>query len=119
MYPEDDFIITLTDESIEIIRPDGRKQAVRWDDVQTISVVTTDEGPFAPDIWFVLQGKGDACMFPQGAPKSDEAYERISQFNGFDFEALIKSMSSTENAQFLLWKRSLIQSDEKERTGKE
>jgi hypothetical protein len=113
-YPESDFVITLTEESIEVVRPDGVKEMIRWDDVQTISVATTDKGPFAPDVWFVLLGNKSQCLFPQGAPRSDEAYERISQFDGFDFETFIKSMCSTENAQFLLWQRQPTSSIEPE-----
>ena len=103
--PENDFVIMLTDESITVIRPGRVKEMIRWDDVRSISVITTDEGPFLPDVWFVLQGNDGQCQFPQGAPKADEAYERISLFDGFDFETFIKSMSSTENARFLLWQQ--------------
>jgi len=105
LRPESDFLITLTDELIEVTHPNGTREMVRWDDVQTISVTTTDDGPFAPDVWFVLMGNEGGCVFPQGASKEDEAFKRISQFDGFDFDMFIKSMSSAENARFLLWQR--------------
>ena len=104
-HPEDDFVISLTDESMEVVHPNGIKEAIRWDDIQSIFVITTDEGPVSPDVWFVLVGNEGGCLFPQGAPKSDKAYERISRFDGFDFDAVINAMSSAENARFLLWQR--------------
>ena len=106
--PEDDYVIVLTDESIEVMNPDGTKASVRWDDIQTITLMTTDQGPFLPDVWFELNGTEGRCLFPQGAPLSDEAYQRISQFDGFDFEVFINAMSVTDNALHLLWQRKAL-----------
>ena len=104
--PEDDYIITLTGEYISVINPKGITETVHWADVHTILLLTTDQGPFEPDIWFVLIGTQGKCVFPQGAPKSDEAYDHISQFEGFDFEVFIKAMSITHNEEHVLWKRT-------------
>ena len=44
---------------------------------------------------------------PQGNNSYDVIYERVSKWDGFNFEAYIESMSSTENAIFLIWKADL------------
>ena len=103
-WPEEDYVITLTDESIEVAHPNGTKETVRWDDLQTVQIVTTDQGPL-PDVWFVLCGKKNQCRFPQDAPKSKEAYERLARLEGFDYETFIQAMCVAENAQHLVWQR--------------
>lgn len=104
--PEDEFVVTLTDDDITVAHPERKTESVRWDDVQAIKVLTTDAGPFFPDVWFVLIGTNGGCVFPQGAPNAESAYDRISQFDGFDFETFIHAMSSAKNEEFLLWSRT-------------
>src|SRR5262249_33350686 len=77
-----------------------------WDALEEVSVLTTAEGPFAEDVFFVLAGGGGSgCVVPQGAPESGELLERLQRLPGFDNEAFIRAMSSAEDARFLCWRR--------------
>lgn len=103
--PEDDYIATLTDEYLRVEHPSRKAEQIAWKDIGEIYIVTTDEGPFLPDVWLVLLGNGAGCSLPQGAPQYDAVYNLVSKYEGFDFEAVIRSALSTENARFLVWKR--------------
>jgi hypothetical protein len=73
-----------------------------------VVVLTTSDGPFAEDVFFMLAGQnGTGCIVPQGAPESTQLLERLQRLPGFDNGALIRAMSSTEDATFRCWRRPL------------
>lgn len=99
--------VTFTDEAVTRIRPDGVEEKIRWDDLHEVGIVTTDEGPFREDVFFLLiasDGKS-GCVVPQGAEGCQHLVERLLKLPGFDNEAVIKAMGSTSNAKFVCWKR--------------
>ena len=107
MYPEDLYTIEITNDFIKVTHPQENGKTVLWDNITEIHIQTTDEGPYRPDVWLVLIGIDTYCRIPQGNNSYDVIYERVSKWDGFDFEAYIESMSSTENAIFLIWKADL------------
>jgi len=40
----------------QIVRtlPDGRTESVRWDDLEEISIITSDEGPYVDDVFWMI-----------------------------------------------------------------
>ena len=104
--PEDCYEISITDEHVKVEHPKGDIEQIKWNEIEKISIVTTDEGPFLPDVWLILMGNEKGCSMPQGAPKYDEVYDIISKYEGFDFEQVIKAVTSTDNAKFELWKKN-------------
>ena len=83
---------------------------MEWDDLQRVEIVTTDHGPFAPDVFWVLHGLKAGCVIPQGATGEKELLERLQALPGFRYEAVIEAMSSTENRRFLCWERGKVTS---------
>ena len=65
--PESQFIIQVTDTEIVCHRPDGICEKVAWDDLQKVEILTTSDGPFPPDVLWLLHGKDKGCVIPQGA----------------------------------------------------
>jgi hypothetical protein len=101
--PEDDFIVTITDASVKVEYPAWPTEEIPWNDIQTIKLINTDAGPVLPDIWLVLASDKGKCIIPHGSKGFDEVYERVSKYEGFDFENFGKSMTCTDNAEFILW----------------
>jgi hypothetical protein len=100
--------IQIDDHGIRRQLADGKVEQVAWDDLQEVVVLTTADGPFAEDVFFVLAGRdGTGCVVPQGAPESGELLERLQRLPGFDNEAFIRAMSSTEDARFVCWRRAV------------
>ena len=95
----DDAIITRT-------LPDGKIETVLWDELQEVGIITTDEGPFTEDVHWVLLGSKGGCAVSSGAQGMKELLVRLQQLPGFDNEAVIKAMGSTNNNKFCCWKRS-------------
>ncbi len=103
--PEDLYQIEITDIFIRVQTPNGDSEQIFWDDIDCIKLINTDQGPWIPDIWLGLFGEKDSCYIPHGAAGFDTIYDRVSKYEGFNFENVAKSMSSTENQEFLLWKK--------------
>jgi hypothetical protein len=76
-----------------------------WSDLLAVEIATTDSGPFAEDVFWVLRGVGAAVVIPQSASGSDVLLTRLQQLAGFDNGAVIAAMSSAGTERFLCWER--------------
>lgn len=85
---------------------DGTAEEVAWENLVEVQIVTTDEGPFVDDVFFLLAGSGGkgVCV-PQGAPGSEPLLERLQALPDFDNDQVIEAMGCSENARFVCWKR--------------
>lgn len=99
--------ITITEDGVSRVRPDGVEEKIRWDDLHEVSVLTTDEVPWQEDVYFLLIGAdGKAgCAVPQSSKGCDQLLKRLQELPGFDNEAVIRAMGSTSDAKFVCWKR--------------
>ena len=104
--PEAGVIVSFNNEQIISSRPDGLVEKVRWNDLKAVIIETTDEGPFAPDIFWILVGNNETgCVFPGGATGENKIIEEMQKrLNNFDNESLIEAMTSCQNSKFLIWK---------------
>ncbi len=105
VHPEDLYTVTLTPEAVHVTHPARPAETIRWDAIETIVLVNTDEGPWQPDIWLVLTGGGTGCSIPQGAEGWMTVYDIISTYPGFNFDNAIRSAACTGNEVFELWQR--------------
>lgn len=106
LIPESLYIVEVSDAGVSCSRPDQKVESVAWDDLQCVEIVNTDEGPFFPDVFWVLHGSESGCVIPQGATGEEQLLERLQKLPGFDNEALIKAMSVTTNKRSLCWRRT-------------
>src|SRR5687768_4897049 len=107
LQPESRFVVRVSDAEVVCERPDGKVERVGWADLQQVEVVTTGDGPFAPDVFWVLHGRDGGCAMPQGATGDGELLARLQVLPGFDNDALIAAMSSTSDRRFLCWRRTI------------
>jgi hypothetical protein len=105
LMPENLWLVCVSDTEVRCTRPGGIVESVGWDDLRRVEIVTTDEGPFAPDVFWVLHGTTTGCVVPQGADGEDQLLQRLQALPGFRNEEVIKAMSSAEIARFLCWER--------------
>lgn len=93
---------------ISHIEPDGTERTIRWDDLHEVGILTTDEGPFREDVFFILlaQDKKSGCIIPQSAEGNEILLKKLQELPNFDNEAVIQAMTSTDNNKFLCWQRT-------------
>jgi hypothetical protein len=100
-------IVCFDEEGISAAYPDGTIQAITWSAVERLAIETNDSGPWGADVWWLLEGKGTRCVYPQGATGDPEALaEYPKRFPGFSDTNVIEAMGCTSNARFVCWERS-------------
>lgn len=99
--------VTLAIDDAGIRRKVGEELSeVSWDELVRIQIVTTDQGPFVDDVfWLFFAGDGRVCMVPS-SEISGGIFARLERFEDVDYEAAIRAMGSTDNASFLVWSRA-------------
>jgi hypothetical protein len=99
--------VELTEDIITYHHPDGELQKVVLSNLTEVGILTTDEGPFVEDVFFMLIGESTerGCAIPQGATGVNTLLERLQSLQGFDNEKLIEAMGSTSNNKFVVWKK--------------
>jgi|SRR6185436_16010459 hypothetical protein len=98
--------LAIDDVGVRRVLGDGKIEAVAWKDLVEVEIVTTDEGPFVDDVFFLLVGaEGTGCCVPQGAPGSEGLLDRLQGLPEFDNEKVIQAMGCAENARFVCWRK--------------
>jgi hypothetical protein len=87
---------------------DGTEGTLRWEDLGSVAIVTTDTGPFEVDLRWVLTDRDgkQAVSVPMGAAGEQDLLRELQRrLPGFDNEAVILAMGSTVNATFKVWRQ--------------
>lgn len=104
LQPESRYVVTVSESNVSCRNPDGTIGTVEWQDLQTVDLITTDDGPFLPDVFWVLRSSATTCIVPGGATGESELLQRLQQLPGFRNDLIL--MSSIDNRRFVLWERS-------------
>lgn len=107
LKPECIFTVNVEKTHVTCSRSDGTTEFVNWDDLQRVEVLTTDDGPFAPDMFWVLYGSTDGCVIPWGATGENELLIRLQALPGFRNDLMVDATTLTTNTQLLCWERPL------------
>jgi hypothetical protein len=89
------------------VRRLGRDEAIAWPDIERIEVVTTDEGPWQEDFFWLLESAEEKGVAIGG--DEAEACRLLAvlqqRYLDLDNEGVIRAVRSTQNASFLIWRR--------------
>lgn len=82
----------------------GLTKRINWSEVTKISILTTDQGPFFDDFFYVFQAESLVMMLPLGiSVKIDLLTWLQKKFPDINPEAVIAASGSAQNAVFPLW----------------
>jgi len=95
--------VEVTDEGVTR-RAVDEMEFVAWPDLRSVTIRTTDQGPFVDDVFWLLERRdGTVVAVPSEAAGEPALLERLQQLPGFDNEAVIRASMSIENAVFHCW----------------
>jgi len=98
--------VVVDDHGVSVRFSDGKVEAVAWSELTEVVMVTTDEGPFTEDVFFLLEGMNDTgCCVANGDPASKELLQRLQKLQDFDNGKFIEAMGCAENARFVCWRK--------------
>jgi hypothetical protein len=97
--------VEVSDDGVRRVLGDGRVFELSRDDLGEVRVITTVDGPFAGDVFFVLAAADGArdVEVPQ-AQATGEFLEWLQRLPGFDNAAFTRAMHSVVEDEFVLWR---------------
>jgi hypothetical protein len=97
--------VQIDEQGVRQALSNGKVESVAWDELIEVYILTTSDGPFTDDVFFVLEGRnGTGCVISQAAPEGSLLLERLQRLHGFDNEAVILAMSSTDEQKIVCWR---------------
>lgn len=94
---------------ILLYQADGQHGSLDWAELGSVIVVTSDQGPGSPDLfWLLLSADRQKFLaVPLGAAgEQDLLLAMQMRLRGFRNDAVIDAMASTDDAHFIAWERS-------------
>jgi len=84
-----------------------REERVLWEELVRIEILTTDEGPYADDFFFLLEGREGkgVAISNELAVKHGLVAILQQRFSGIDHQAIIEASGSTQVRRFLVWQK--------------
>lgn len=98
--------VQVDDAGVIVVTKKGRDE-VRWGEVTCARIITTSDGPWGEDVFFVLEGTdGKGCVVPHDAAVRTRLLQEMqARFEGIDDRKVIEAMGSTSRATFIIWKK--------------
>jgi hypothetical protein len=95
---------SIIDDGIERQLSNGVSERILGQDVTKISIVTTDQGPFVDDFFYLFQTTSSGMIVPIGWAEKIQLTAWLHQrFAGLNSEGIVAAAGSCVNAQFVLW----------------
>lgn len=91
--------VQVTQTEVILRYKNERVETYQLEDLSRASIITTADGPFRDDVFWLLLFK-TIVMIPQGVPGEDRLLGRLQELEGFNNEAVIEAMASTEANAF-------------------
>lgn len=101
--------VTFDDTKIQLTQPNGSISEIAWAQLGCVGIVTTSDGPAAPDLFWLLQpqDRHKNIVIPMGADGEHEFLHAMqARLSGFDNMTVVEAMSSTDQAGFVVWQAS-------------
>lgn len=100
--------LTCDADGVSRTLADGRHEAVRWDEVTEVEVLTTKVGVHKDDgVLVVLAGTGErGCLVPSRLAVEHGVIERLHALPGFDSRRLIAAMERDPPSRTTCWERA-------------
>ena len=103
--PSDSSVMSYQLSPAGIVSGDGVEYL--WSEVNHVSILTTSDGPFCEDVFFVIKtDKGTICI-DQSQATDIKLFEQFARLKGFSYEQTILAMGCTDDAVFPCWERDL------------
>lgn len=69
-----------------------------------ITAISTDEGPWADDLHWVLEEDGGTILtIPNSAAGAEQLFDAFSALDGVDYSMATKALGATSNDSYVIW----------------
>ncbi|MFA6210391.1 MAG: hypothetical protein WCT03_01930 [Candidatus Obscuribacterales bacterium] len=88
-------------------KPEESEREYLWSSVNHVGILTTSDGPWCEDVYFVIKTDNGTIMIDQSHAAKIELFEQFARLPGFNYEQVILAMGCTDDAAFNCWEREL------------
>jgi hypothetical protein len=85
--------------------PLGTDRSICVSLISDVGIETNSLGPFVEDVFLLLNREAEAIRIPQCSSVFNQLLEHFKSFEGFDWDAVGRSMTCTKDAFFACWSR--------------
>ncbi len=98
--------VEIDNEKLTLFWANNKKEIFFLSDLRKVALITTNEGPFQPDIFWLLMFR-IPIMVPSDEliPGSLKITDYILNLPNFNYDKYIAAISSTDNQGFELWEK--------------
>ncbi len=97
--------VQVDDMGVAVQTPKG-VESVTWSELKRVRILTTDEGPWSQDVYYLLEADGKGCAVPHDAAVRTRLLEALqSRLQGVRDDQIIEAMGSTTQNSFTIWER--------------
>jgi hypothetical protein len=98
--------VQVDENGVIVLTKKGRDE-VRWANVTRARIITTSAGPWAEDVFFVLETtEGKGCIVPHDAAVRTKLLEEMqARLPGIDDRKVVEAMGSTSANTFIIFTR--------------
>ena len=101
-------VVEVDERQITYFAPLGGG-AVSINDLARVTILTSDQGPVAQDVnWLLEENGGSRLLIPNSAEGAAQLFDALSPLKGVDFEAAIRAMGSTATDSFVIWAKDPV-----------
>ena len=97
--------VSIKGDRIEYYPLFGRIAVINMSELLEVAVLTTSDGPFGEDYFYVLKTRYGLYKIAQEAKGTDQLLEKLQTLDNFDNETLLLSISSVRDAKFICWEK--------------
>ncbi|PID46185.1 MAG: hypothetical protein CSB47_05615 [Proteobacteria bacterium] len=102
-------VLELTESGACFGYPSEPKEEIVWSSVTKIEILTSDEGPWSEDLWWVIFQEGREA--PVSIPKCTKNITLIfkvleTEFSDASMGSILRAMGTTSNTRFLVWQKA-------------
>lgn len=98
--------VTHDDRIIAVDSGSGSVSTLAWADLASVTIITTDAGPFQIDLFWILSDRDarHSLTIPMDATGEHALLKAMqARLSGFDNMAVVEAMSSTGHDAFQIW----------------
>lgn len=100
-YPK----VSVDEDAIAIDDRKGSVATIPWSELERIAVLTTSDGPYTCDFFWVLESNAVVHMFASESEGADAAVTALTALPGFDYGAMLLAAGSVTDNIFPVWRR--------------
>ncbi|WP_300668667.1 hypothetical protein [Desulfoluna sp.] len=101
------FHVVITPYELACEHAIRKREAVPWEEIHEIVLITAFEGPMIPSFWLIFVGEGKGCSIPTEAKGFQQLWDQIeTRFPGFDVQAVLKP--ETDKAKKSVWRQAEV-----------